>query len=160
MSNGKNFNSAFKWIINILRIHHVPFQISGGLAARAYGSKRKLYDIDIDIPDRLLHKLVLKVKPYIIFGPIRFKDQWWDLKLMTLKYRRQRIDISGANQAKIYNKIRKNWVSLKSNLSNPSYKKIARLKVPVIPKRELIYYKRILSRQADISDIEQITRSS
>ena len=104
MKDRKNFKSAFKWIVDILRENHIPFQISGGLAAKMYGSKRRLYDIDVDIPDHLLRRLVSRVKPYVIFGPARFKDECWNLKLMTLKYHGQLIDISGAKKAKIFNK--------------------------------------------------------
>ncbi|NIR53110.1 hypothetical protein GWO43_29865 [candidate division KSB1 bacterium] len=33
---------ALKWIVNILNKHDIPFQATGGLATKAFGSKRKL----------------------------------------------------------------------------------------------------------------------
>ena len=45
--------------------HKIQFMISGGLAARAYGSKRPLYDIDIEVPDEFVYKLESYVKNYI-----------------------------------------------------------------------------------------------
>lgn len=42
---------ALSWITNLLQKYNIPFQIAGGLAAQAYGSNRKLHDIDIDIPE-------------------------------------------------------------------------------------------------------------
>ena len=50
----KNIKAALIWITNILKKHQIPFQISGGLAAIAYGASRSLADIDIDIPDNNL----------------------------------------------------------------------------------------------------------
>ena len=45
----RNAKTAFLWIIRILKKHRVPYQVTGGLAAKIYGAKRKLNDIDIDI---------------------------------------------------------------------------------------------------------------
>ncbi len=39
---------TLKWIIGIFTKHKIPFVVSGGLAARAYGSVRKLRDFDFD----------------------------------------------------------------------------------------------------------------
>ena len=46
-----NAKKALIWITDIIKKHHTPFQITGGLAAIAYGANRPLLDIDIDIPD-------------------------------------------------------------------------------------------------------------
>lgn len=84
----KNPKKAFRWIINILKKHQVPFQITGGLAAQAYGSKRPLNDIDIDIPEDRFNEIVPNVKDYITYGPAHFIDERWDLFLLTLNYQR------------------------------------------------------------------------
>lgn len=65
----KDTEKAFKWIVGILEKHDVPFQVTGGLAARVYGSTRALNDIDIDISDDDLDKIFPDVEEHIIFGP-------------------------------------------------------------------------------------------
>src|SRR3990167_5068683 len=98
-----NAKEALIWITNILRRYSIPFQIAGGLAVRAYGSTRELMDIDIDISENDFEKIINEVKPFIIFGPAQFKDDKWDLFLLTLNYMGQEIDLSGAYTIKIYN---------------------------------------------------------
>ena len=53
---------AFTWIIGLLRVHKIPFQISGGFATNIYGSTRPLADIDIDVSDENVLKIQKSVK--------------------------------------------------------------------------------------------------
>src|SRR4030042_2802208 len=137
----RSTQEAFRWIVAILRKHKIPFQISGGLAARLYGSRRKLADIDIDVPKKAFPKILPDVSRYVIFGPARYKDPNWDLNMITLRYRGQEIALCGIEGAKIFYKRLKKWVLYRADLSKVIRKKIYGLSVPVIPKRELIDYK-------------------
>lgn len=83
MSHDKNTKAAFHWIVNILKKFNTPFQIAGGLAAIVYGANRPLEDIDIDIPEEYFSLIKEEVKDFIIYGPAQFKDETWDLMLMT-----------------------------------------------------------------------------
>ena len=152
----KSIKRAFHWIIDILKKRRVPFQISGGLAARIYGATRKLADIDIDIQNKHFKKLLPEVKDYIIFGPRRYKNKNWDLYLMTLCYRGQKIDICGADNAKIFDKNRGVWILYRTDFSMSESKKIFGIKVSVISKNDLINYKRKLRRRVDLLDLKQI----
>jgi hypothetical protein len=46
MTNKRDTAGALRWIAQLLQTLGVPFHISGGLAARAYGSAR-----EVDRPD-------------------------------------------------------------------------------------------------------------
>ncbi|MDP3696632.1 MAG: hypothetical protein Q8R55_01210, partial [Candidatus Taylorbacteria bacterium] len=85
---------ALKWIVDILRDLKIPFEIDGGLAAEAYGSKRELADIDINVLQEDFYKIVPQVKEYLKFGPGWYKDEHWRLYMITIKYAGQNIDIS------------------------------------------------------------------
>lgn len=50
------------WIMNILNKNKIPYRIEGGFAAKIYGSKRTLADIDIDIPDKCFKKILPSVE--------------------------------------------------------------------------------------------------
>jgi hypothetical protein len=152
----KNTEGAFIWIVGLLHKHAIPFQIAGGFAARLYGSERELADIDIGIPDDRFDDLYPEVKEYITFGPEQYLDDEWDLKLMTLKYEGQEIDIAGQTNIKIFDKDGSGWISASRDLSVSEIKEVYGLNVPVIPKDALIAYKKMLKREVDLLDLNAI----
>lgn len=152
----RNTEEAFKWIVGLLNKHSIPFQIAGGFAARLYGSERVLADIDIGISDSRFDELYPDVKEYITFGPAQYLDDEWDLKLMTLKYKGQEIDIAGEDNIKIFDKKTKNWISASRDLSISEPKEVYELTVPVIPKEALIAYKKKLMREVDQTDLKAL----
>ncbi len=152
----KHTKGALMWIVSILNKHKVKFQITGGLAAELYGSRRSLADIDIDIHERNFSDILSSVKKYIIFGPAKYHDKHWNLLLMTLKYKGQLIDICGLEHTKIFDHKKKKWILLKSNLSKTKIKIFHGIKVPVELESELITYKKELSRRVDLIDIKQM----
>lgn len=89
---------ALIWIINILNKHKIPYMITGGYAARIYGSNRPLADIDIDVSDKSLYKIIPSVQKFISHGPNRYKDNNWDILGLTLHYKGQEIGISGVSK--------------------------------------------------------------
>jgi hypothetical protein len=156
MQDEIKIKSALVWITNILNSKKIPFQISGGLAAKIYGSPRPLNDIDIDIFEENFINIYKDVKPYIIYGPDQYKDEKWDCYLMTLNYFGQEIDICALNNTKITTKDNKTWIPLFSDLKNINYQEYLGIVIPVIPKQELIYYKSQLNGDHQLIDINAI----
>ncbi len=150
------FKIALSWITNILQTQHIPFQIAGGLAARAYGAERTLNDIDIDIPQEQFTKLKDLVAPFITLGPEPCKTDKYDLLLMTLHYQGQEIDISSADQVKVFDEKTQAWIDISSDLSDISIQDVLGLSLPVIPRASLLYYKKILARATDLQDVREI----
>lgn len=150
---------AFQWVVNILRKHQISFQITGGLAAIAYGATRALDDIDIDIPESAFPLIQEEVSSYTIFGPASFKSDRWDLYLQTLNYKSQTIDLGGAYKTKIFNQLINEWQPIPANFDKAEIKKLFDIEVPVIDRTELIDYKTALNREVDQIDIQQITKA-
>ena len=46
--NKKNYHDALKWIVNILNHNKIKFNVMGGIAAHAYGSKLRFKNIDLN----------------------------------------------------------------------------------------------------------------
>jgi len=159
LGSKENFyaEKALGWIVDILDRHQIPFQVIGGFAARAYGAKRNLADIDIVISSPSLSHILPEIKDYITFGPAPYKDNEWDIhSLITLVYNNQEIDLATANAMKIFDIHTKQWEPFPFDLSNNSYTKIANRDVPLISKEVLIQYKTALGRDVDNIDIEEI----
>ncbi len=152
--------AALRWIVNILRNHNVPFHITGGLAAKVYGSKRELADIDIDIPEAAFDDLVSDVKDYIVYGPQQFTDDSWDILLMTLNYQGQDIDIAGAYEAQLFDRTTHRWVPARVDLSKAIIRQCYGISVPVMRKDELIAYKSKLQREVDKEDLQYLLNIS
>lgn len=152
----KNIAISFKWIINILNKYNFKFQISGGLSAITYGSKRKLYDIDIDLESKNIKRLskLKEIKKHIIFGPKRIKASNFDVFLLTLNYNGVLIDLG--ESLKMLDSRSNSWINDRTNFDNFELKNIFGINVPVIPLDGLINYKKILSRNEDIEDLKYI----
>jgi hypothetical protein len=153
----KQPKKALKWIVNVLESNQIPFQIVGGLAAKAYGAKRQLFDIDIYVPEKYMSIVVKETKKYIVWGPKRSKEKNWDLEYMKIMYAEQRIEIGSPEKTKIFNKEKKQWFKEDIDFSKSQIKEVFGLKIPVMPKNQLILRKKRLGRKVDIIDLKQMS---
>lgn len=147
---------TFFWIVSVLRLRNVPFVVSGGLAAKSYGSARALNDIDIDIRNEDFPKILNDIKPYVIFGPDRYRDAKWDLLLSTLNHHGQEIDLGGGSDIRIYDSINKQWVSTPVDFSDAEQRDVFGLTVPVVSPATLVAYKSLLDGDHQQSDIQAV----
>lgn len=152
----RNPQASLKWIMAILQSLHIPFQVTGGLAAKMYGAQRDLLDIDIDIPEDKFTAVASCVQEFISYGPASFKTKQWNLMLMTLNHHGQEIDLGGAYHTKIYNAKLHQWQTISVDFSKTVMMPLWDLQVPVVPCQDLLAYKKILARPVDLLDIEMI----
>lgn len=150
--------NALKWITEILNRKNILYQISGGFAAKIYGSERPVNDIDVDIPEDNFKDILEEVRPYIKSGPRRINDGKWDMDIITLNFKGQEIHIGGAYDAKLSNKERTEWIPIPVDFSKIQKKGIEGILVNVISPEELIKYKQHLDGDHQIEDIEAVKR--
>jgi hypothetical protein len=151
---------ALTWIIQLLDQHQIRYQIAGGLAAQVYGAKRALFDIDIDIPNSAFSVLLPTLQPYLIYGPSRFYNEEWQLLLATLNYGGQLIDLGGADDAWLFDKLTQQWVQCEVNFDATQHHHIAGQRVAVIAKADLLKYKAMLRREVDLLDLMELSQKS
>ena len=152
----RDTKKAFLWITDILERNKIVYKISGGFAVRVYGVNRELADIDIEVPEKDISIIAHETKPYIKFGPERYKDGHWDLELLTLEYQGQEIDIACA-EANIFNQEKKQWEKKITDLQDAKMAEVYGKVVPIEKMNALINYKIKLGREVDIEDLKQLS---
>lgn len=147
---------ALEWIVGHLRAIKARFEITGGLAAELHGSRRPLADIDIDVHEKTLEKLLPRIHEYVIFGPARYQDATWDLRLLTLRYKTQLIDLCGIEHTKVYDAERHEWTPEVNDFSKSVTKELFGMRLPVATKHELLEYKSKTGKLVDTIDVAQM----
>lgn len=149
-------SNTLTWITIILREERIPYQVVGGLAARAYGAMRPMLDIDIYLSESGLPKLLPRVEAYIIRPPARYISDLFDVNFLVLDFEGQEIELCMAEGAKIFDSKNNRWVANKIDFNDSTELSIEGVIVSVIPLVRLIQYKNILGRDVDLQDIEEI----
>ena len=145
-------------IVHTLRGNNIPFQVSGGLAAIAYGAKRPLFDLDIDVNKRDIHKVRELFKDYIVDDFYNLQDKNFDIWLLSLRIDGITVDMTQAENSYYLGKDGTR-TRMDADLSKAKIINIEGIEVPVEDKEELISYKKITARDTDLDDIRQISRN-
>lgn len=154
--NQTSYAKTLKWIVGILKKRKIRFNVLGGLAAYAYGSKRTLVDIDLAMKNKDFQKILPDVKDYIVEPPHFSKSENWECYYMELKYNGITIEIGGDEGCKFLNSKTGKWQKLGDGLSKPTIKKVFGLNLPIIPKKDLVAYKKKLMRDFDVIDLKNM----
>jgi hypothetical protein len=151
---------ALRWFVRVLERHHVRYQIAGGFAARIYGSRRKLNDIDFDISEHDFAVIMPEIASYIKEGPEHLNDGKWDGVFVLHNYKGQEIDIGAIETMRISNKSRTAWIPYSTEYVNPVEREIDGLRLSVLSPGTLAAYKRELDGDHQLVDIEAIQKGA
>jgi hypothetical protein len=148
---------ALAWIVELLRDLDVPFQVVGGLAARAYGADRPLVDLDFYVPTNRLGDVAASASPHLVRAPAHHADDDWDIIFMALEHNGCRIELGGADDARYFDRRADRWVDVDIDYDAAVEREVCGLTLPIMPLDELIAYKRALDRAVDRQDLAQIS---
>lgn len=137
----------------------IQFQITGGLAAIAHGATRPLYDIDIEIYKQDVEKVRELFREFIVEdwnNELEGPEDQFDIWMMKLSIEGVPVDINQIEETRIRSaEGDREWV-LQLTVMRTESKTIDGIELPVQIKRDLIAYKKVLSRDTDIEDIRQM----
>lgn len=146
---------ALAWITGLLNRRGVTFQLVGGAAARAWGATRPLVDLDFYV-DADLGELASELEPWIVSPSGRHVDEHWDLVFLQLDYRGQTVELAQAAGARYRDPADGRWRDQAVDFDASVDREVLGVTVPVMPRGQLLEYKRRLRRPVDERDVREI----
>jgi hypothetical protein len=145
---------ALHRLVGILDESAVCYQFTGGFAGNLHGSRWPLHDLDLDVAREDLPRLVAPLRPYTTRPLGLYVDAEFELQLLRAEIDGVGIDVSQAEDA--YARVGGRRVSLNTSLANRRRVSVLGVNVWVQPLRELIAYKELLGRSADLADLRAL----
>lgn len=152
----RRIREALEWISGRLDETGVPYQVAGGLAARAHGASRRLNDVDIYVPEGSLEDLRPALADHHHHGPHRYRDEQWDCYFMEVGYRGEEIELAEAGRTRFRRSPDHPWHRADVDFGNPAVREAFGVELPVMPLEGLVSYKSVLSRPVDRRDLAEL----
>jgi len=157
VDEAKGVGEALAWIVGVLERHGVPYQVAGGLAARAYGAARPIVDVDLYAPFDRAGAALEEIRPRIIWGPEHHAGDEWELTFLKADHGGQRVELGdSSSEPRFFDRGEDRWVPQRVDYEAGVRVELLGVSAWVMPEEELVRYKRALGRQVDLVDIDQI----
>ncbi len=149
---------ALGWIVDALNRYRVPYQVVGGLAARAHGARRPVFDVDLYVPFDRATAALEEIRPHIYWGPEHYVDEQWDLTYLKADFGGQKVELGNScTHPRYFDVEAGRWEAQRVAYGSSVTIRVFGVEAEVMPKDELIRYKRRLGREVDLIDVEQLT---
>lgn len=135
----------------------IAYVATGGLAGNLHGSRWPLHDLDFDVPQGALAPLAARVAARVVRGPAPYRDDEFDLHLLTLAFPGVTADLAAAETIRL-RQADGTFVPMPTDLATGVDVAFEGRMVRVLPLDRLIAYKRIIGRRADLVDLEALAR--
>jgi len=148
---------ALAWVVGELERRVIPYQVVGGLAARAWGGSREVVDIDLYVPLDQARQFLIDIGEYVVWGPQYYYSENWDITFMKIDFGNQRIEIADASSApRFFNTLEDRWEEQTIDYSSSVRREVFGVECNVMPRGELIRYKKALDRPVDRIDVTDL----
>lgn len=152
----QQMSDALRWIIDAFARTDAQYQAVGGLAARAYGATRPLIDLDFYVRSVDLPRVLTSVADACVWGPEHFRDENWDLTFAKLEKHGVQIELAQAEGARYYSREAARWLDQSVAFEDSQRRSVFGTEICVMPKNQLVAYKRALNRPVDRLDLHQL----
>jgi len=150
---------AVRRLVEIFERASATYQFTGGFAGNLHGSRWPLHDIDVDVAARDLPRVARRLELWTTHPLARYEDEEFRLHLLRGRIEGVDVDVSQAEDAWIC--AGGTWVPLPIDLGRRQRVRLFELDLDVWvqPIDELIAYKELLGRAADVTDLRSLPRS-
>ncbi|MFN7115942.1 MAG: nucleotidyltransferase domain-containing protein [Saprospiraceae bacterium] len=131
----------------------MPYQATGGLAGNLHGSKWRLHDLDFETNLAQLYKIEQDFSAYVTRPVHRYQDEEFDIWLLQLKMEAIEVDINAVEAFYVFNG-QGEKILIISDLAQAEALLFDARRIRVQPLKDLIHYKKILQRNADVMELE------
>lgn len=146
---------VLRTVIEVLAAGRTPYVASGGLAGNLHGSSWPLHDIDLDVPAAALEPLARRFAGGLQWGPARYADDEFDLALLRLRLDGVEVDVAAAESVVLRTPAGER-VARPTDLTRAEHRAVGGLDVRVLPLDDLLDYKRLIGREADVRALEAL----
>lgn len=151
-----SLHDALIWIVRLFEEKGVPYQLVGGLAARAYGATRPIVDVDFYVSANGFERIEPDLEPYFLRPPSSYQDENWSLTFSRVEYAGQAIELGVAEGAKFRHHSRGTWEDAAIDFDAGVRKELFGVGLQVMPRSQLISYKEKLGREVDRQDLKEM----
>lgn len=151
-----SLHEALTWIVHLFEEKGVPYQLVGGLAARAYGATRPIVDVDFYVSADGFERIRPDLEPYFVRSPSRYEDDEWSLTFSRIEYAGQAIELGIAEGAKFRDRSAGTWEEADIDFDAAVRKELFGVQLRVMPRSQLISYKKKLGREVDQQDLNEM----
>jgi regulation of enolase protein 1 (concanavalin A-like superfamily) len=145
---------ALRRLVSILDEAGICYQFTGGFAGNLHGSNWQLHDLDLDVAKKDLPRLAELLRPHTTRPLGLYKDDEFELQLLRGEIDGVPFDVSQAEEA--FARVGGQRVPLNTSLAQRQRTALLDLEVWVQPLDELIAYKELLGRSADLADLRAL----
>ena len=153
----EGLSEALRWITGLLEGLAIPYQVVGGVAARAHGATRPLVDIDSYVPDEdALRAVARAAAEHLTARPAHHLDEHWDLTFLKLGRCGWTVEIAAAATAKVWDRRHRVWRPAAIEFDRSEEREVGGVMLRVMSRQQLIDYKEGLGREVDRLDLDEL----
>ncbi len=145
---------AVRGLLGLLDEAGACYQFTGGFAGNLHGSSWPLHDLDVDVAREHLPGVAELLGPHTTRPLGLYVDCEFELQLLRAEWEGVAIDVSQAEEA--YARVGGRRVPLGTDLRRRQRVPLLDREVWVQPLEELIAYKELLGRRADVADLRRL----
>lgn len=144
--------TVLRRLVETLDAWDLPHLASGGLAGNVHGSLWPLHDIDLDVPRSALEPLARAFSHEVSWGPARYADAEFELDLLRLTVDGIEVDLTAAESVVLCTPAGER-VPWPTDFARAELHQLGPLALRVTPLADLVAYKRVIGRSADLREL-------